>query len=134
MYACYKSTHFTDLLEKGMMAYNDAKSTEAASLANYRQAKDYFIQYRQIAPPTDDFYPSATLYLAISHLALKESAQAIPLLETLTQQNFPQQLAAQWYLALSYIQAEQTETAISILKTLERTEYGEQAKVILDAF
>lgn len=125
---------YYDLLENAMKAYNDTTipiNSNTSSSDNYRKAKDYFIQYRQTAPITDDFYPTATLYLAISHLEIQESAQAILLLASLTQQNFPQQVDAQWYLALSYIKTKQTEKAIPILKDLAQTKYQAKATVIL---
>jgi len=122
---------YYDVLENGMKAYKETKNSTTSLLDNYSKAKDYFIQYRQTAPTTDDFYAPATLYLAITHLAVAETAQAIALLKPLTQQNFPQQIDAQWYLALSYIKTEQTEKAIPILKGLISTKYQAKATVIL---
>lgn len=125
---------FYDLLEEGMEAYNNTIvpiNSNTSISENYLEAIDFFKRYRQAAPTTDDFYPSATLYLAISHLAIEEFLQAIPLLEKLTQQNFPQKVDAQWYLALSYIKTGQTEKAIPILKTLEQTKYQESATTII---
>lgn len=127
---------YYDFLEEGITAYNNTRvpvSSGASFGKNYQKAIEFFQQYRQAAPTTDDFYPTATLYLAISHLALYETQQAIPLLESITQQNFPQLEDAKCYLALSYIENGQKEKAIPILKGLEQTNYQKWAtKVIKD--
>lgn len=122
---------FYDLLEEGMIAYKEGMLSRPLPRTHYEDAIDLFQQYRQTAPTTDDFYPTATLYLAISHLAVEEPIQAIPLLEQLAQQNFSQKIDAQWYLALSYIKTNQKEKAIPILKTLEPTKYQESASTII---
>lgn len=122
---------FYDLLEEGMIAYKEGILSRPFTRTHYEDAIDLFRQYRQTAPTTDDFYPTATLYLAISHLAVDEPILAIPLLERLAQQDFPQKIDAQWYLALSYIRTNQKEKAIPILKTLEQTKYQENVSTII---
>ncbi|MEM6317091.1 MAG: hypothetical protein AAF960_05435 [Bacteroidota bacterium] len=122
---------YYDLLEEAMTAYNTAQNRGTDQSASYQQAKTLFVQYRQSAPPTDDFYPTATLYLAITHLNLEEVTSAINLLTPLQNQNFPQQTAAQWYLALAYLKDQQTEKAIPLLSSLSQSTYKEQAQTIL---
>lgn len=127
---------FYDFLEEGMAAYNAANISNSTPLSisrNSQKAIESFQQYRQVAATTDDFYPTATLYLAISHLTIQEPEQAISLLESLTQQNFLQKIDAQWYLALSYIKTGQTEKAIPILKSLEDTKYQKNTMTIIKA-
>lgn len=126
---------YYEVLEEAMTAYQEgtkAITDKPLARTRYKEAIDLFEQYRQAAPATDDFYPTATLYLAIAHLNLENAPQAIPLLESLTQQDFSQKTAAQWYLSLSYIKNEQIEKAISILESLEQTDYEERATRIIN--
>ncbi len=126
---------YYDILSAGMEAYDNQKVTPTdlpSGNDHSTKAIDLIRQYRTAAPPTDEFYLPATLYLAISHLAINQAEQAIPLLEQLSKQNFPQQATARWYLALSYLKTAQTERATPILQSLDQSKYSQQAKDILD--
>jgi len=124
---------YYDILEDGIKAYNDARNSTDNNTTNerYNTAKGLLTQYLNAAPATDEFYPTAKLYLAISHLELEDFNEAISLLTPITEQDFPQKVDAQWYLALSYLKTNQQEKAIPLLTALDQSTYAKQAQDIL---
>ena len=125
---------YYDLLQAGIAAYNQSKiqTSSEPTVGHFNsEAIEQLTAYRNQAPPTDEFYPIATLYLAISYLSIQIPTTAIELLEPLAQQNFPQQIDAQWYLSLAYLKIGEIAKALPILKTLQSTKYQHQASDIL---
>ncbi|MCB0642306.1 MAG: hypothetical protein KDC44_11730, partial [Phaeodactylibacter sp.] len=94
----------------------------------YDVAISYFETYVSIQNP-DAVAP--LLYQGVSHLALKQYAEALPLLEKVrssTALRKEYRNAAQWYLAIAYLGLEQEEQARPLLIDLARRENFFQEK------
>lgn len=101
---------------RGNINLNLAKGMEEYSSGRYDTAKKYFNSVSSNSNQKQD----AIFYLAMSHLILKETNQAIEYLEELSIQKTQYQPQVNWYLALAYLRKNDNNKAISCFKMIEK--------------